>query len=101
MHWKDKWSWIYIPWVILLFSFVVNLFIGVLTHGEENITSGRISSIYIYIFVCSLIVQGQSFPFALGLNVRRTDFFAGTSLMGLLVSAASATVWPIPCIISG
>jgi len=92
IHWKDKWNWIYIPWIILLFSFAVNVFIGVLTGGEEQINSGGLSSIFIYIFVCSLIVQGQTFSFALGLNVRRTDYFAGTSMMGLLVSAASAIV---------
>lgn len=92
MHWRDKWSWIFIPWVVVLFSFATNLTIGGLTGGEENINSGGLSSIFIYIFVCSLIVQGQTFPFALGLNVRRLDFFAGTSAMGVLVSAASAVV---------
>ncbi|MDR9856236.1 hypothetical protein RJP21_21785 [Paenibacillus sp. VCA1] len=89
MLWKDKWNWVYIPWIILLFSFAVNVFIGFLTGGEENFYSGGIISIYAYMFVCSLIIQGQTFLFALGMNVRRMDFFAGTSFMGLLVSAAS------------
>lgn len=92
MHWRDKWVWIYVPWFILLLSFAVNLIIGISMGGEENINTGGVSSIFIYMFVCSMVIQGQTFPFALGMNVRRTDFFMGTSVMGLLVSAASAVI---------
>ncbi|MWV43853.1 hypothetical protein GRF59_09420 [Paenibacillus sp. HJL G12] len=92
MHWRDKWIWIYTPWIILLFSFAVNLIIGVLTGGQENINSGGIASIYVFMLIVILIVQRQTFPFALGMNVRRTDFFVGTSIMGMFVSAASSIV---------
>lgn len=90
MHAKDKWSWIYIPWIILLSSFAVNFFIGVLTGGELPIYTGGISSIYIYMLVIGIIVLAQMFPFALGLSVRRTDFFLGTSGMIIMVSALIA-----------
>ncbi|MCJ8010288.1 hypothetical protein MUG84_00845 [Paenibacillus sp. KQZ6P-2] len=92
MHWRDRWIWIYTPWMILLFSFAVNLIIGFLAGGQENIYTGGILSIFVWIFVCTLIIQGQTFPFALGMNIRRTDYFVGTIVMGLLVSAGSAVI---------
>ncbi|MDR0270569.1 hypothetical protein [Paenibacillus sp.] len=92
MHWHDKFIWIYTPWIILLFSFVVNLIIGIFTGGKEDFNTGGIISIFIYMFICSMVILGQTFPFALGMNVRRTDFFVGTSVMGLLVCAASGVI---------
>ncbi|MGG4047215.1 hypothetical protein [Paenibacillus favisporus] len=92
IHWRDKWVWMYVPWVVMLFSFAVNLVIGILTGGEEPINSGGVVTIYVYMFVAILIVQAQTFPFALGLNIRRTDYFVGTSAMALLVSAVSSVL---------
>ncbi|WP_152401245.1 hypothetical protein [Paenibacillus cellulositrophicus] len=92
IHWRDKWVWMYVPWVVMLFSFAVNLVIGILTRGEEPINSGGVVTIYVYMFVAILIVQAQTFPFALGLNIRRTDYFVGTSAMALLVSAVSSVL---------
>ncbi|OZB96702.1 hypothetical protein [Paenibacillus sp. XY044] len=92
IHLRDKWVWMYVPWVVMLFSFAVNLVIGVLTRGEEPINSGGVVTIYVYMFVAILIVQAQTFPFALGLNIRRTDYFVGTTAMALLVSAVSSVL---------
>ena len=92
MHWRDKTVWIYVPWVVLLISFAINVIIGILTKGQENINSGGIASIYAYMFIAILIVQAQTFPFSLGMNIRRTDYFIGTSLMCLLVSAGSSAI---------
>lgn len=92
MHWRDKTVWIYVPWVVLLFSFAINVIIGILTKGQENINSGGIASIYVYMFIAILIVQAQTFPFSLGMSIRRTDYFMGTALMCLLVSAGSSFV---------
>lgn len=88
MHVKDKWTWFIIPWMVLLSSFIVNIVISLLT--DAPIYSGGIASIYIYMFVSGIIVMAQTFPFALGMSVRRTDYFLGTSAMIILTSAGSA-----------
>ncbi|GIP27718.1 hypothetical protein J23TS9_28480 [Paenibacillus sp. J23TS9] len=92
MHWRDKWVWIYVPWVVLLFSFAINVIIGILMNGQEHINSGGIASIYVYMFIAILIVQAQTFPFSLGMSIRRMDYFIGTSLMCILVSAGSSAI---------
>lgn len=48
------------------------------------------ASIYVYILIAVVISFAQTFPFTLGLSVRRTDYFLGTALTGLLVSLVTA-----------
>lgn len=88
IHLRDKWSWLYLPWLILCSSFVVNIVVSLFI--EEPMYTGGIMSIYIFMLVSGLMILPQTFPFALGFNVRRTDFFMGTVFVGLLVNAASA-----------
>lgn len=92
LHMKDKWAYFFIPWMILFFSFSVNMIIGVLTGRKTAIYTGGISTIYIYMLVMGIGVLVQSFPFALGLSVRRTDFFLGTSAIFVAMSAKIAVV---------
>ena len=83
MHAKDRWSWFYIPWLILLSSFLINLVIGYFLRNVEDsgITTGGLMSIFVYMFFAGLFVLYQTFPFALGFSVRRTDYFLGTTAM--------------------
>ncbi|GGD98263.1 hypothetical protein [Paenibacillus nasutitermitis] len=90
MHSKDKWSWFLIPWLIILSSFIVNFIISF--FAEEPIYTGGLASIYIYMFIMGLITLIQTFPFALGLSVRRTDYYLGTSAMIVLICAMYAVV---------
>ncbi|WHY21334.1 hypothetical protein QNH28_10290 [Paenibacillus sp. G2S3] len=85
MHYKDKWFWLFMPWIILLSSFLVNLVIAFFL--QEPMYTGGLVSIFIYMFVIGIIILVQTFPFALGLSLRRTDYFIGTSLMAVLTSA--------------
>lgn len=90
MHWRDKWSWLYIPWIVCLSSFLVNLIIGYATSSE--VYTGGISSIFLYLFVIGIVTPSQTFPFALGMGVRRTDYFLGTTAMAVLFSAGSSVL---------
>ncbi|PYI54529.1 hypothetical protein [Paenibacillus flagellatus] len=92
MNARDKLSWFYIPWLILGISFAINLVIGYLLSEENGMYTGGIASIYVYMFVMGLIVLAQTFPFALGLGVRRTDYFWGTTATGGAVSALFAVI---------
>jgi len=88
MHSKDKWSWFLIPWMVLLSSFIINLIISFFV--EEPIYTGGLASIFVYMFIVGMIILSQTFPFALGLSVRRTDYYWGTSAMIVLTSAVYA-----------
>ncbi|MEK4141492.1 hypothetical protein [Paenibacillus sp. FSL L8-0333] len=85
MHFRDKWLWLYTPWVILLSSFLVNVIVA--SFIQEPIYTGGLVSIFIYMLITGILILVQTFPFALGLSQRRTDYFIGTSLMAIITSA--------------
>lgn len=90
MHLRDKFTWFALPWIILLCSFSVNLFISFLT--EEPIYTGGLASIFIYMLVAGIITVAQTFPFALSIGLRRTDYFMGTAATILAGSAITSIV---------
>ncbi|WP_127509036.1 hypothetical protein [Paenibacillus humicus] len=77
MHARDKWTWLFIPWMVLLSSFIVNFAIGLIAR-PENFTTGGLMSILIYMLVAGIVVIHQTFSFALGLCITRRSYFAGT-----------------------
>jgi len=92
MHMRDKFSWLVLPWLICLVSFVVNLIVGGTVNPEGGIYTGGVSSLYIYLFVLGLIIVPQTFPFALGMGVRRRDYVAGTLATFIGLSAGSTVL---------
>lgn len=86
MHLRDKFSFLYLPWIILLSSFTVNVFIGVLINESTGFNTGGLMSIYVYMFVMGIVLVAQSFPFSLGLSVRRSDYFIGTMGVNVVLS---------------
>ncbi|ASS67709.1 MULTISPECIES: hypothetical protein [unclassified Paenibacillus] len=94
MHARDKWTWLYIPWMVLLSSFIVNFAIGLIAR-PDNFTTGGLLSILIYMLVAGMIVIHQTFSFALGLCITRRSYFAGTAAAAvgfILLSAVLLTV---------
>ncbi|SFS67758.1 hypothetical protein [Paenibacillus sp. BC26] len=92
MYARDKWGWFFLPWVILFSSFIVNLFIAAFLPVDDKIVTGGLMSIFIYMMVIGIVSLSQTFPFALGLSVRRRDFFLGSMLMISLLSAGIAII---------
>lgn len=90
MHLRDKWSWIYIPWMILGSSFLVNLLIASILSGESGMTTGGLISIFIYMFFAGLFALMQTFPFSLGFSVRRKDYLLGTGAVVVMISGVVA-----------
>jgi len=88
-HLTDKFSWLALPWIILAISFFINLILG-LFFIEEAMYTGGISSIHIYMLVAGIVSVTQTFSFAIGFSVRRTDYFLGTAAMIGGVSLANA-----------
>ncbi|MGZ9586542.1 hypothetical protein [Paenibacillus marinisediminis] len=93
MHMRDKFSWYMLPWMIMLFSFFVNLIIGFFikySASETFFITGGISSIFVYMLIIGMVSLSQSFTYTLGMGVRRTDYFKGTMAMVGIVGAATA-----------
>lgn len=75
----DKFTWLLLPWLIMLLSFAVNLIVAYFVEGE--IVTGGIASIFIFMFIMGMVANFQYFSFIAGLGVRRTDFLTGMLLM--------------------
>jgi hypothetical protein len=91
MHSRDKLSWIYVPWVyVLFFSFLVNIIIAFFLDGKTEIYTGGIASIYFYMLIAGGVIIRETFSFVVGLSVRRKDYFWGTLVFVALASALSA-----------
>lgn len=99
LHMRDKLSWIYVPWMILGFSFLVNIITSFFVTAQ--IYTGGIATIYVYMFVTGIVVLVQTFPFALGLSVRRKDYYIGTYLHFLVISLFNAIILLLLSLIEG
>ena len=88
LHYRDKWTWFYVPLIIVSSSFLINVLVAFLVSsgGGEKFYSGGVSSILVFVFVSGIITVAKTFPFAIGLSIRRIDFFVGTTVMGVIVS---------------
>ncbi|MBB6675198.1 hypothetical protein [Cohnella nanjingensis] len=86
LHMKDKMNWLVTPWIVVLCSFAVNLVIS--QFMEADLYTGGVASLYIYMLVIGIVTLTHTFPFAIGFNVRRKDYFWGT-----LVAAGGASLY--------
>ncbi|OCT16008.1 hypothetical protein A8709_10340 [Paenibacillus pectinilyticus] len=86
----NKKLWFTIPWVILGVNLVINYIIALSVDTGETMNTGSISSIYVYTFVAGTLTLKETFPFAIGLSIRRKDYFIGTALTVLFVNVVSS-----------
>lgn len=85
--------WLILPWCLgLLPAFLVNFLIGGIVQPEEGLYTGGLASIFVWMMVVGIVTLTKSFPFALGLSIRRTDFFLGTLMMIIVVCLGSSVV---------
>lgn len=101
LHLVNKMTYLWLPWVILGSAFAISLTIwsimrsvGV-TDGVDGTSntpqiSGALLSIMVYLMVAAVMAINLTFPFALGFSVTRRDFYLGTALTFVLISAANA-----------
>ncbi|PJJ61632.1 ABC transporter permease [Compostimonas suwonensis] len=99
LHLVNRWNYIGLPWIILGCAFTISLFVWIIIVGaaganatEGTQYSGAVSSIFIYMLVVAVQSINLTFPFALGYSVTRRDFYLGTSLLFVLISAMNAAV---------
>lgn len=86
MYCRDKWAWFLIPNLILFSVFLLNFIISLFIQSDEKFYTGGVSYIFVYMLVMGIIVVTQTFPYAIGMSVRRTDYFLGTVVMGVVIN---------------
>lgn len=89
LHLRNKNTWFMVPWAILGANFLINALIALSLNNGETINTGAVASIFVYAFVAGTLTIKETFPFAIGLSIRRKDYFLGTALTVLLVNSIS------------
>lgn len=76
-------STLLLPWLILAFSFVINVTIFSLVEPETAgpHSTGGLSTIYVFAFIAHIVAVRSYSPFVLGLSVTRRVFCAATSAL--------------------
>lgn len=82
--------WIGIPWTILALNFFISFLIALSLNDDEAMNTGSLSSIFVFTFFAGTLTLKETFPFAIGLSIRRKDYFFGTTLTVLCVNLFSA-----------
>lgn len=87
MHYRDKNSWFIVPNLILFSVFLLNFIISFLIPSDDKFYSGGgVSYIIVYMLILGILVVTQTFPYAIGMSIRRTDYFLGTVVMGVVTN---------------
>lgn len=97
----NPWTAIIWPWIILGIIFVANLTIWFLilsaTPESEHADireglqfSGASAYFFVYMMIVAVQSMNSTFPFALGYGVTRRDFYLGSALTFVLLSAVYA-----------
>lgn len=99
MHLVNRWSFLVLPWVILGSAFVISWLIWLIIASaagadalEGTQYSGAVMSIYVYMLVVAIAAINLAFPFALGFSATRREFYVGTSLLFVIITAANSLV---------
>jgi hypothetical protein len=98
LHLVNKMTTIYVPWMIMAFIFLVNYTIwwlifanldpADLADARDGIQfSGASGYIFVYMLVVAVQAINLTFPFAQGYSVTRRDFYLGSALTFVGLSA--------------
>ncbi|WP_353809329.1 hypothetical protein [Agromyces sp. SYSU T00194] len=101
LHLTSRWGFLVLPWIILGSAFAITLAIwAILTASlppEDGVAvsdgtqfNGGVLSILVYMLIAGVTAISASFPFQLGFGVTRRDFWIGTSVLFLGLSAGTA-----------
>lgn len=96
MHTRGKLIWLFGPWMVLMIQFLGTLIVVLiilLFGGKTPFYPGGLIAICAIMFYAGIVTLNDTFPFALGFGVRRTDYVLGTTAMAVEVSAVTAVLW--------
>jgi len=103
LHLANPWTTLFMPWIIFAMIFVANWAIAwilsrtLAPQAHADATDGMSwngGSLFLFVYMLVVAVQAISitFPFALGYGVTRRDFYLGSSLTFLMLSAGYSLV---------
>jgi hypothetical protein len=104
LHLVNRYSVFIVPWMIMGGIFVVNvaiwwiIFASVTDEADradarDGIAySGALFYIFVYMLVLGIQAVAFTFPFALGFSVTRRDFWLGSALTFIMLSAAYSAI---------
>jgi hypothetical protein len=88
-HLVDRATYVAVPWVILAFSFLVNLAIAAMVPRQPGgIFTGGVMSIYVFLLISGVLSMTRELPFGLMLGVSRRRYYLGTALLVLALAVA-------------
>ena len=104
LHLVNRYSVFVVPWLIMAVIFLVNLAIWWIIAASVTDEAGRADAqdgleysgaafyIFVYMLVLGIQAVAYTFPFALGFSVTRRDFWLGSALTFVFLSAAYSAV---------
>ncbi len=95
MYTRGKLIWFFLPWMGLLIQFLATLIVVLMIQllaGKTPVYAGGLVFICVIMFYLGIVTLNDTFPFALGFSVRRTDYVLGTTVMAVAVSAVTAVL---------
>ncbi|MGV8882190.1 MAG: ABC transporter permease [Rhodoglobus sp.] len=101
LHLANPWTIITLPWMILGIIFAASIVVWLLIHAaagpqssavtmEGTQWSGGLNYIFVYMMVVAVQATSITFPFALGFGVTRRDFYLGSAVTYIGLSAMYA-----------
>ncbi|TLS49199.1 hypothetical protein FE782_26580 [Paenibacillus antri] len=87
MYLKDARLSVIIFWSILFAIYFLMAAVMTAVDGAEANSAG-VSPMYVYMFVSGIVGLRESLPYALGMNVRRKDYFYGVMIAAFSIAAA-------------
>lgn len=93
----NRWNIIALPWIILGVILVLNLVLDFIittsarasgSSDDVNYNSSSMAFIFVYMLVVAIQAINLTFPFALGYGVTRRDYYLGSALTWLILSAS-------------
>lgn len=84
-HLKYHFTLFTMPWMVVIFSLLINVSIAAMVNKTEAFNTGGILSIIIFMLVAGIVNTAQTFPFSIDLSIRRKDYFTGT-IMAFLIA---------------
>lgn len=98
LHFANPWPILITPWMIMGFIFVANLaiwwMITTIASPDDAADavdgfqySGASGFVFVYMLVVAIMSMNQTFAFALGFGATRRDYYLGTALTFVILSA--------------
>ncbi|HEY7417593.1 MAG TPA: hypothetical protein VH593_20590 [Ktedonobacteraceae bacterium] len=97
MYTRGNLTWFFLPWMIVCIQFPVALIVTSIVEffggGKPPSYPGGLITICLSMFVWGIMSLTDTFPFALGFGVRRTDYVLGTMVIAVEVSTVAVVLW--------